>query len=154
ALELALDEAQAQVQQELVRLHKQQQEALAKVIPAETHWRTEQGPLQPKHLDELLQAEQLQQQIQARVGNKQEGLRAEVNRILQTLRDNQLPRSATHDRMETVAAELDRLARAELGQIEPQLTEARKQSELGALKPSSPEPNKNALSEARKNQEE
>src|SRR5205823_13017800 len=45
ALELALDEAQAQVQQELVRLHKQQQEALAKVIPAETQRRTEPGPL-------------------------------------------------------------------------------------------------------------
>ena len=30
-------------------------------------------------------------------------------RILQALRDNQLPRSGTHDRMETVQAELDRL---------------------------------------------
>src|SRR5207245_8083390 len=57
ALEIAVDEAQSQVQQELVRLHKQQQEAKALVIPAETHRRTQQGPLQSKHLDELLQAE-------------------------------------------------------------------------------------------------
>src|SRR5207237_1051273 len=101
-----LTEAQAQVQQELLRLHKQQQEALDKVIGAEAHARTNKGRLEPNHLDELLQAEQVQQQIRARVGTtRQEGLRSEVARILQTLRDNQLPRSGTQDRMETVGAE-------------------------------------------------
>ncbi|HLJ95819.1 MAG TPA: hypothetical protein VKU02_21765 [Gemmataceae bacterium] len=153
ALETALDEAQAQIQQDLVRLHKQQQEAKALVIPAEVQQRTEQGPLPSKNLDELLQAEQLQQQIRARVGTDQEGLRAEVGRILQTIHDNQMPRSGTNDRMETVAAELNRLAREELSQIEPQLTEARKQSEVGAAKPFASK-NPSPLSEARKHQEE
>jgi hypothetical protein len=154
ALEIALNAAQAQVQQELLRLHKQQQEALAKVIPAETYWRNRQGPLPSKHLDELLQAEQLQQQIQARVGNKQEGLRADVGRILQTLQDNHLSRTGTKDRMEAVAAELDRLAREELSQVEPKLTEARKQSELAAGRDSALEKKNNPLTEARKHQEE
>ena len=153
-LDLILNDAQARVQQELVRLHKQQQEALSKVIPAETHWRNQQGPLLPKHLDELLQAEQLQQQIQARVGNKEEGLRAEVDRILQTLQDNHLPRTGAQDRMNTVAAELDRLAREELGPIESQLTEARKQSETQTGQRSAADTEKRPLSEARQHQEE
>jgi hypothetical protein len=153
-LDLLLNEAQAQVQQELLRLHKQQQEALAKVVPAETHWRNQQGPLLPKHLDELLQAEQLQQQIQSRVGNNEEGLRAEVGRILQTLRDNHLPRTGAQDRMNTVAAELERLAREELGPIESQLTEARKQSETRTGQRSAADTEKRPLTEARHHQEE
>jgi hypothetical protein len=154
ALEIALNEAQAQIQQELLRLQKQQQEALSKVIPAETYSRNQRGPLPSKHLDELLQAEQLQQQIQARVGDKQEGLRADVRRILQTLQDNHLSRTGTRDRMEAVAAELDRLAREELSQVEPELAEARKQSEIAAGKNAPTDTGRNPLSEARKHQEE
>src|SRR5207253_9302966 len=91
--------------------------------------------------------------IRARVGTRQEGLRADVARILQALRDNQLPRSGTHDRMETVQNELDRLAQNELEQIEPRLTNARKQNEASAAK--APEPKDKApLQEARKHQEE
>jgi hypothetical protein len=152
ALDLAVGEAQAQVQQELLRLHKLEQEALAKVIPAETHWRNNKGPLPFQDLDELIQAEQLQQQIRGRVGTRQEGVRAEVARILQTLRDNHLPRSGTQERMEAVAAELDRLAREELEQIEPRLTEARKESELRAEARSAAD--QSPLADARKHQEE
>src|SRR5262249_33538859 len=86
ALERILDRAQAQVQQELLRLQKQQQDALKQVIAAEQQAKNV-GKLGPKELDELLQAEQTQQQIRDRVGvKKDEGLRAEVERILQMLR--------------------------------------------------------------------
>jgi hypothetical protein len=154
ALDLALNEAQALIQQELIRLHNQQQEALAKVIRAETHWRNQQGALLPQHLDELMQAEQLQQQIQARVGGREEGLRAEVARILQTLQDNHLPRSGTQDRTETVAAELERLAREELGPVESQLTEARKQNETRIGQQPTTQADTNPLAQARQHQEE
>jgi hypothetical protein len=167
SLELALSEAQAVIEQDLLRLQKQQREALDKVVPAETHWQKNNGRLRPEHIDNLLQAEQLQQQIRARVGTKQEGLRADVGRVLDTLRDNHLPRSGTEDRMEAVAAELGRLAREHLEQIEPLLTEARKESEVkdrasGGRKPPEGDQDKGArstrptprLSEARKHQEE
>jgi hypothetical protein len=153
ALDITLNELQGEIQQELVRLQKQQQQALEKVIPAETHWRNK-GELLPKHLDELIQAEQIQQQIRARVGTKQEGLRAEVARVLQALRDNHLPRSGTQERMEAVGTELDRLAREELDQIEPRLTEARKESEEGPDKRPPEEKNKGPLPQARKHQQE
>src|SRR5262249_13787241 len=75
-LDRALNDAQGKVQEELLRLQQQQQEALKKVLGAEAQWRNNQGKLEPNHLDELQQAEQVQQQIRARVGNSQEGLRA------------------------------------------------------------------------------
>jgi hypothetical protein len=148
ALEIALNKEQARIQQELVKLREQQRDALKKVTGAEPHWKR-QGKLTPEEVDQLQQAEQLQQQIRERVGpTKQDGLRSEVSRLLDTLRDNQLPRSAVHERMEAVASELDRLAREELGQIEPRLSNVRKENETGGKK----EPN--LLTEARKHQEE
>jgi hypothetical protein len=153
-LDLALSEAQAQVQQEIVRLQKQQQDALQKVLPAEKEWRENRGRLRPDRLDNLLQAEQLQAQIRARVGTKEEGLRAEVARVQRMLRDNRLPRSGADDRMGAVAAELDRLAREELEQIEPRLTEARKENEIRSGRQPAADPAKGPLSQARKHQEE
>jgi hypothetical protein len=96
----------------------------------------------------------MQQQIRARVGDRQEGLRAQVKRVLQAVEDNKLPRSGTNDRMETVAGELDRLAREELSQIEPRLTEARKENETGTKARSPEEKGKGPLAGARKHQEE
>jgi hypothetical protein len=152
-LDLALNEAQAQVQQEITRLSKQQRDALQKVIPAEKEWRENQGRLRAERLDGLLQAEQLQAQIRTRVGTRDEGLRALVDRILRMLRDNRLPRSGAADRMESVASELDRLAREELEQIEPRLTEARKENETRSGQPRSDRA-KGPLTEARRHQEE
>src|SRR5262249_39073370 len=58
-----------------------------------------------------------------------EGLRAEVNRIREALKDNQLPPSAAQSRMDSVANELERLAREELEQVEPLLNSARESGE-------------------------
>src|SRR5262249_30175436 len=125
ALEIILTRAQSQVQQELVRLRKMQQEALQQVIGPEQQWRNTDRR-RDEDIQQWFQAEQLQQQINARVGTPREGLRAEVARILQALTDNRVPRSGAQERMETVATELERLAAKELGQIEPNLTRARK----------------------------
>ncbi len=124
------------------------------MIGAEQRWRNT-GQLERRDLDRIIQAEQLQQQIRSRIGADKEGLRSEVDRILQTLRDNQQPRSGITQRMETVAAELGRLARENLEQIEPPLTEARKENEAGASDRKPPKPGeKGQLGLARQNQEE
>jgi hypothetical protein len=154
ALEISLNDAQVKIQQELVRVQKQQQEALAKVIPAEAQWRNNKGQLEPKHVEELLQADQIQQQIRARLGDKQEGLRADVAKVLQTLKDNHMPPSGTQDRMKAVENELDRLDRDNLRQVEPLLTEARKEKETGTEKAPTSDKIKAPLTEARKHQEE
>jgi len=130
ALELVVNQAQARVQQELVILKKMQQDATKKVSDVQQHLK-QSGKLSPDDLDQLLQAEEMQKQVRDRVGDKKEGLRAEVERIRETLRDNPLPRSGSEKRMDRVAEELDRLSRDELPQIEPRLTNARKQDDRG-----------------------
>ncbi len=128
ALELVINQAQAKVQQELVILRKMQQEATKKVNDVQQHLK-QTGKLSEQDLDQLLQAEDTQRQVREHIGDKKEGLRAEVERIRETLRDNPLPRSGSEKRLERVAEELDRLTRDELPQIEPRLTNARKQDD-------------------------
>jgi hypothetical protein len=126
ALEIVVNQAQAKVQQELVILKKMQQEATKKVNEVQQHLK-QTGKLSDDDLQQLIQAEETQRQVRERIGDKKEGLRADVERIRETMRDNPLPRSGSEKRLERVAEELDRLAREELPQIEPRLTNARKQ---------------------------
>lgn len=154
ALEAMLNQDQAKLQQELLRLREQEREAIKKVDGAEKQWKNT-GRLKPEDIDSVVQAEQMQQQIRAQVGTRrEEGLRADVARMLQTMKDNQLPRSGAQERMELAAAELDRLAHENLEQIEPLLTEARKENELAAeqRKPDKGDPGN--LTKARLHQEE
>jgi hypothetical protein len=151
--DLALSEAQTQIQQELLRLQKLQHDALAKIMPLESSWRDYKGHIPPKQLDALLQAEERQQQLKSRIGNSEEGIRATAARILQALRDNHIPRSEAHDRVEAIDREFDRLSRENLPQIESLLARVRQRAE--AVPASATDPaGKESLTEARKQQEE
>jgi hypothetical protein len=83
-----------------------------------------------KQATQLGEAEQTQREIRERVGDRKEGLRAEVARLLETLRQNGLEHSNAMARMKMVADDLDRLAERELEAIEPKLVNARQQAEL------------------------
>jgi hypothetical protein len=126
ALLTSLQKSETDVQRELKELLNLQREALQRSTAAETQ-RRQSGTLRPEDLDRLLQAEQLQQQLRSRLGNGQEGLRSAVDRLRRALRDNPLPRSPERDRLDALAAELDRLAREELEPVEPLLSQARKE---------------------------
>ncbi len=126
ALQAALQKSQTDVQRELKDLLNLQRDALERSSAAEAQ-RREHGTLRPDDLDRLLQAEQLQQQLRGRLGNEQEGLRAAVDRLRRAMRDNPLPRTPERERLDAVAAELDRLAREELEPVEPLLSQARKE---------------------------
>jgi hypothetical protein len=129
ALDLIVNQEQGRVQQELTRLLAKQREAREKVAAVEKKLRKGERPTQ-EDLEQLLQAEQLQQQIRERVGSEKEGLRSEVARIKETLRQNGMRQSNARERMDKVARQLDRLAEKELQQIEPKLTNSRKLAEL------------------------
>lgn len=149
-----LDEAQARIQQELVRLREWQNKALKNVIQAEEQWRGT-GQLKPEDIQQLVEAEQLQKQIQARVGTtKDEGLRAEIDRLQQMVKDNKLPPTAAEDRLQMLKEELARLSREHLPQIEPRLTAARQKLDNPEA-PRKPAPEeKGDLGQARQHQEE
>jgi hypothetical protein len=132
-LDLVLNQEQSRIQQDLVRLREKERDAVQKVTAAENKLKKGET-LTPEELDQLLQAEQLQQQIRERVGDHKEGLRAEVERVLDTLKQNGMQSSGARERMKRVERELDRLAENELQQIEPRLTSARKQAELLEVK--------------------
>src|SRR5262245_947008 len=63
-----------------------------------------------KQSQQLAEAEEIQQQISRKIGDDREGLRADIERIRQTLRQNGMEHSASMDRMSSIARELDRLA--------------------------------------------
>ena len=83
-----------------------------------------------KQSTQVAEAEQLQQQIREKVGTEKEGLRAEIEKLRETLRQNGMANSNAMERMKAVRKELDRLAERELDQIEPKLANARKMSDL------------------------
>jgi hypothetical protein len=144
-----LDEDFAKIQQELVRLQHMQEEALKHVEDVQ---KNKDKPGAKTSHDKLVEAEQIQRQIQERIGQrKEEGLRQELANLQNKMRDNQLPPSDMQDRLRTLATELDRLARENLQQIEAKLSEARKEM-AGTAKPAPK--NKDPLKEAQSHQED
>lgn len=127
-LDLELSNAQKLVEQELVKLREKEREAIQKVLEAEKRLKRGEQLTQDEQA-RLLEAEQLQQQIHEQIGKEDKGLRAEVSRIQETLKQNGLDHSAVRERMTDVARELERLSKRELERIEDRLTAARLQSE-------------------------
>lgn len=120
-----LDGEQKKLQQALLRLREWQEQALKNVVAAEEQAKAT-GKLKEADLQKLREAEQLQKQIQARVGSKEEeGLRAELQRLQQMMKDNKIHSSGAKDRIDAIKHELDRLAREQLQRITPRLTETR-----------------------------
>jgi hypothetical protein len=148
-LEALLQQAQAQVQQELVRLRELQRDGRNKVDALEKQWKNT-GKLRPEDLEALFQAEQNHEQIRGRIGTPKEGLRAEAAKILHTMRDNHLQNSGARERMEMVLGDLERLFREELAPVGPLLTQARKENELAPDDAS----RHNPLAEAERHQQE
>src|SRR5439155_4130 len=89
ALAAVIDEQEAQIQQQLLKLRDMQEKAIKKVIGAEQQWKAT-GTLRPEDLVELAEAEQIQKDIEARIGTKKdEGLRGELRGILQEQQERQ-----------------------------------------------------------------
>jgi hypothetical protein len=154
ALDVILSQEQGKIQKEMVRLLEQERDALRKQEKVAANLE-KNGKLDQEHLDLLAQIEQLSQQIRERVGKtKDEGLRAQVERIRETLKDNKLPRSGIHERLDELARELDRLSSEELEQVEPRLSNARKQQEAASKDPASLPKTRQELGQAEQHEKE
>lgn len=152
-LDALLQKDQAAVRQEILKLRQQQRDALQLAREA-LRQQQATGKLRPEDHERLIQAEQIQQQIRSRIGDDKEGLRAEAERVQRARRDNQLPPSASQDRMQAVTSELDRLGREELPAIEPQLAASRREAEEGGPMKTADPKAKAPLGEAVRKQDE
>lgn len=132
-LDMLLQQAQLQLRNEFLQMKESQREARTHVQDALRQ--AKEGKLRPENLEKLIQAEQLQQQIRSRINSPDDGLRADLNRLKQLIRDNKLPRSASTERIDRIGSELDRLANEELEPIEPLIAEARKEPDRKAKTP-------------------
>ncbi len=151
ALEVALGKEQARVQQELVRQHEKQRQAIEEVNKAKKALEVK-GKLDDEAQQHLEKAEQQQREVREAIGNQEKGLRAEVARLQEAMKDNHLPHSAMKERIDDVGAELDRLAQSELNQVEPLLNDARKSPD--PTDQSQREETEKKLNEAGKHQQE
>ncbi len=103
-----LDEGLGKAQQELVRVQQMQNEALNLVKEIQKN----KGKVTQKDLDQLIEAEQLQKQVAERLGNRpDEGVRDELAKLQQLIKDNKVPSSAVQDQIKTLKNELERLRR-------------------------------------------
>jgi hypothetical protein len=134
ALDVAINQEQTRLQRDLLRTREKERDALSKVTSVENDLK-KGTPFGPDQLDQVLQAEQAQQQVREQITTEKDGLRARAERVLETLRQNHLTNSPERGRVQDVARELDRLSGAELNQAESQLASARTRAELPEEKP-------------------
>jgi len=127
-LEAVEQQGQSDLRTELLRLQALQHEARTHVQEAIQQTRNT-GKLRIEDLDKLNRAEQTQQQIRERLNNKDDGIRAQLEKLRQSAKDNHLPRSAATDRLDDATAELARLAKEELEPLEADLATARRTNE-------------------------
>ncbi len=153
ALSAVLDDIEIQIQQDLLKLKAMQERAVNIVVGAEQQWRST-GKLRPEDLVELAEAEQIQKDIQARVGaKKDEGVRGELGQIEEMVKDNKLPNSEFSERIRAIRDELERVSRENLPKIEPVLGKARRELE-SPDQPRPPDPKETGdLGQARAEQE-
>ncbi len=121
-LDRQLDENVAQVQQELLGLKKIEDDIqkLLNEIPKDKN--------DAKALDQAIEAAQKVQQVQERIGNRQnEGLRDKLDKMQQTIKDNKLPNSEVQDQIKALSQELERLVQEEFPQLEQNLNDLRKE---------------------------
>jgi hypothetical protein len=83
-----------------------------------------------KQAAQFAEAVELQRQVREKVGTEMEGLRAEMDRLRETLKQNGMEKSAAMERANMVKRELERLADKELDRIEPKLAEAKRNADL------------------------
>ena len=152
-LDELVNEAFQKIQQDIVRLSIEQDQALKLVRDT----LTEKNLPMPSKDKKLVVAETNQGQIQKAVGtNDEEGLRQELADLKRWMEDNKMPPSELKYLAATVASKLEGVARTDLQQIESALAEARWQMNPEARPdPKKPDAQKNdPLQEAKAHQEE
>ena len=103
------------------------------------------GELRSQDLDQLQRTEMDQRQTASRLTNPADSVETQARQLLDEFRANRLGDEATEQRLEQVAAELNRLEREELSDAERALTQAQKLAEEGASRDAAPVDDKSSF---------
>src|SRR5262249_21689428 len=159
-----IQQAITRVRNELRELKDAQEKALEKIVAAEKQLR-KHGKLRrakanaapdkgPDDVNELQKALDQNKEAQDKIGkNESEGLQKDVDRIRQALRDNQLPRSAATDKMDSLAKALERVM-DHLNESQKKVQDVLKDEEDAANKRRAAAQRKEDMEEARQHQKE
>jgi hypothetical protein len=126
----AIDDKLKGFQQDIKKIENMEKEARDIVKDVE-----KKDKITAKDVERLVEAEQKQKEIRDLVGSTPEdGLRKELDKLQQLLKDNKMKDSEAQMRTGMIKGALDQLARQELDQIEPMLSQARKEAAAQAGK--------------------
>jgi hypothetical protein len=136
-LEKVVGQKLKQVHEEIKQVQKEQKQSrdLVKEVQAK-------DKITEKDLERLEEAERLQKQIQEKVGDPEKGLRQELDKLQQMLKDNKMKDSEAQTTAGMIDGALDQLARQELKQIRQALSEAMQKATEQPPKAGDPKENK------------
>jgi hypothetical protein len=131
ALDTILQQELAKLRPTLLELREQQRRVRERT--EEVQKAAAEGKLTPEDGNKLGQAERDQRGVRNGVTDPSDGLQQAADLLLQTIRSNDVPRSTTTERVETLAADLTRLAQQNLDPVEPLVASAKQEAD--AAKP-------------------
>lgn len=125
----AVEEKLKGFQQDLKKIEAMQKEAHDIVKEIE-----KKDKITAKDVERLVEAEQKQKEIRDIIGTPEDGMRKELDKLQQLLKDNKMKDSEAQMRTGMIKGALDQLARQELPQIDSTLPQARKEAAAEANK--------------------
>ena len=127
ALDTILQQELAKLRPKLLQMREQQRtvrERTEAVQKAAT-----EGKLTPEEANKLVPLERDQRVLRAEVTDPSGGIQQEAELLRQTIRANDVPRSTTTERVETLSADLARLAQRDLDPVEPLIASAKQEAD-------------------------
>jgi hypothetical protein len=130
-----LDEKMAEIQQDVVKARDKQNQAVDEIDRLKNKLAKLDDEKDPKKREnilkgvkeDLLAAKDKQREVQKLIGpTADDGVRGKLDKLQQTIKDNELPPSNLQDRARALEAELERVAQENLPQIEQKLGDAQK----------------------------
>lgn len=133
ALDTILQQELAKLRPTLLQLREQQRQVRERT--EEVQKSAVEGKLSPEDALKLAGAERDQRGVRTEVTDPASGVLQQAELLKQTIEANQVPRSSTTDRVQTLANDLARLAQRDLDPVEPLVASARQQAEQANAEP-------------------
>ncbi len=127
ALDTILQQELAKLRPKLLQLREQQRNVRERTEGVQKA--AVDGKLTPEEVNKLTPTERDQRGVRLDVTDPAGGVQQSADLLRQTIRANDVPRSTTTERVETLAADLARLAQRDLDPVEPLIASAKQEAD-------------------------